>query len=1073
MSKPFGRISLLLCLGIFASAGVAHATVSENQVSDASVTLQAASCEGVVKDANGATITGATVVVVGTTKGTTTSSDGTFSLADVPVGSTIQVSFVGYQPLETVWNGSYMTVVLEDDNVLDEVVVVGFGTQKKVNLTGSVSTMNSEELTARPVTTVAQAMQGMIPGMNFSYSNGGRLDSNLNFDIHGTGTIGSGSTASPLVLIDGAAGDINAINPADIESISVLKDAAASSIYGSRAAFGVVLITTKKGEAGSMNVSYNNNFRFTKAINLPDVADSYTYARYFNLMRINDGQSAQFTAEQLDKFLRYQQGDPTVATADPDPQNPNNWWWIGNTNTDWYDVLYGDSAFQQEHNISLSGGTEKIQYYMSGNYLSQEGIIAINPDQMKRYTATSKITAQAFPWMKVTYNAKYIRKDFTTPSALDDATNGTLYYNTAKRWPMEPEYNPDGSMASNTLTVPLAQGGDRKRQTDYIYQQLQLTITPLKNWNIYGELNYNVTDVFEHLEWFRLRRTHVDGSTSWHTNRSTDYVSENSSRNNYFNTNIYSDYSFSINDAHNFKVMAGFQAELNQYRYLWARKDDLITQNVPNIATATGENYVDAALSNWATAGFFGRLNYDYKGRYLFEANLRYDGTSRFARDQRWNWFPSFSAGWNIAQEAFWEPLLDYVSMFKLKGSWGSLGNQNTEALYPYILTMPFSANAGSWLVNGEKPNVSSYPGLGTSMLGWETTQSWMAGVELAMFNNRLTMGFEWFNRTTKDMVGPAPELPATLGTNPPQMNNAEMVSRGFDLQIAWRDRIGDFSYGASFILSDARQKITDFPNADGSLGTWRVGQHLNEIWGFTTIGIAKTQEEMDAHLATLPNGGQAGVSNNAGKWGAGDIMYKDINGDGKISAGGTEGNSEDWTLIGNSTPRYNFGLDLTAEWKGIDLRVFLQGTAKRDYWIGGNMYFGASGGTWQSSCFTSHLDFFTTGDEPGNEDGFFPANTDAFFPRPLENSDKNTVQQTRYLANAAYLRLKNLQIGYTLPQAWTSKVGISRCRLFLSFENLLTITGLPQGFDPESLNNTGKNYPLARNISFGMNVNF
>ena len=1060
---------MLLCLGMV-STGIANA-VPVDKVSAANVVLQGQPCKGVVKDASGETVIGASVMVKGTGNGTITDIDGNFTLNNVERGATIQISFVGYVSQEVVWNGTPLNITLQDDNqLLDEVVVVGFGTQKKVNLTGSVSTMDSEELTARPVATAAQAMQGMVAGMNFSYSNGGRLDSNLDFNIRGTGTIGDGSNASPLVLIDGAEGDLNAINPADIENISVLKDASASSIYGSRAAFGVVLVTTKKGKAGKTSVSYNNNFRFTNSINTPDVADSYTFARFFNLFRLNDGQSVQFTDEQLEKFLRYQQGDPTVASADPNPQNPNQWWWIGNTNTNWYDVLYGDTSFQQEHNISASGGSEKIQYYLSANYLSQEGIIAINPEKLKRYTVTSKITAQLFPWLKATYNVKYIRKDFSAPSILDDNTNGTLYHNTAKRWPMEPEYFPDGSMASNTLLLPLRDGGDKTRQTDFVYQQLQLVATPLENWNIYGELNYNTKDEFQHMEWFRFLRTFVDGTTYYDEQRPTDYTAEYGSRNNYFNANVYSDYSFTLNDDHNFKVMAGFQAELNKYRYLWGRKDDLITENVPNIATSTGEDYVDAQLTNWATAGFFGRLNYDYKGRYLVEANIRYDGTSRFDRNQRWNWFPSFSAGWNLAQEAFWESLVDYVNVFKLKGSWGELGNQNTKDLYPYILRMPFSANGSSWLINGLKPNTSSYPGLGTSLLGWETMRSWNVGFELAMFRNRLTVGFDWFNRKTLNMVGPAPELPAALGTTPPKMNNAEMVSKGFDLEISWRDRVGDFSYGARFILSDARQKILDFPNVDGSLSTWRVGQYMNEIWGLETIGIAKTQEEMDAYLANLPNGGVTFGNN----WSAGDVMYADLNGDGKISEGSTEKDPGDLRVIGNSTPRFNFGLDLNAEWKGFDLRIFLQGTAKRDYWVGGNMYFGASGGLWQSTCFTSHLDFFTTGEEAGNEDGFFPENRDAFFPRPLsDSSSKNTRTQTRYLSNAAYMRVKNLQLGYTLPQAWTSKVGISRCRLFVSGENLFTITGMPDGYDPENLNNDGKNYPLSRNISFGLNVNF
>lgn len=1069
MIKNFKTVSMMLLLGSL-STGLANAAFGMS-VAETNVVQQENVCKGIVKDANGETIIGASVVVKGTTNGTITGLDGDFELSNVDKGATIQVSFVGYQTIEVIWNGDPLTIQLKDDTqLLDEVVVVGFGTQKKVNLTGSVSTMGAEELTARPVSSVAQAMQGMVPGMNFSFSNGGRLDSNLSFNIRGTGTIGSGSNASPLILIDGAEGDINSINPADIENISILKDASASSIYGSRAAFGVVLITTKSGKEGKVQVSYNNNFRFTNAINMPDVADSYTYARYFNLMRANDGLGPQFSDEQLDKFLRYQQGDPTVPSADPDPANQNNWWWIGNTNVDWFDELFGGTGFQQEHNISANGGSEKIQYYLSANYLSQEGLLRWGSDDLKRYTVTSKITSQLSSWLKATYNLKYIRKDYTQPSALDTTVGGgSLYYNMAKRWPMEAVYNPDGSLASNSLLLPLSQGGEATTQTDRVYQQLQLVATPIENWNIYGELNYNITDSFGYSEYFRLLRTHVDGTTYYDQNRPTNNVSESASRNNYFNANIYSDYSFSINDSHNFKVMAGFQSELNKYRYLWGQKDELITEQVPSISTAVGEKYVDDAFTHWATAGFFGRINYDYKGRYMLEANLRYDGTSRFARNQRWNWFPSFSAGWNMAQEKFWEPMLDYVNTFKLRGSWGTLGNQNTSNLYPYILTMPFNASAGQWLINNEKPNTSGNPGLGTTLLGWETMSSWNIGFDLGMFNNRLTVGFDWFNRRTKDMVGPAPELPATLGTSVPPENNAEMLSKGFELEMSWRDKIGDFSYGARFVLSDARQFVEKYPNVDGSLSTWREGQEFNEIWGLETKGIAKTQEEMDAYLATLNNGGVTWGNN----WGAGDIMYVDRNGDGKISWGSTESDPGDAYVIGNSTPRFNFGLDLNGEWKGFDFRIFLQGTAKRDYWIGGNMYFGAAAGTWNSSCFTSHLDFFTTGNETSNEDGYFAENLDAFFPRPLENPGKNLYTQTRYLSNAAYMRVKNIQIGYTLPQNWTSKVGISRCRLFVSGENLFTITGLPDGFDPENLSESGKLYPLTSNISFGLNVNF
>lgn len=1032
---------------------------------------QTGTCTGTVLDVKGEPVIGASILITGTTDGGITDIDGTFSIEEVPVGSVLQISCIGFKTQDITWTGGPVNVILEQDSeFLDEVVVVGFGTQKKVNLTGSVSVVSAEELTARPVSSVTQAMQGLVPGMNFSYSGSGagRLDSNMSINIHGTGTIGQGSSASPLILIDGAEGDMNAINPQDIESISVLKDASSASIYGSRAAFGVVLITTKKGHEGRVVVNYNNNFRFTNAIQMPKNADSYTYAKYFNLMRQNSGMGVQFDDARLEAIKGYLEGDPNIPTTYPNRDTPTIWDWIGNTNTDWYDVVFGDTAFTHEHNISASGGSEKVQFYMSGNYLDQTGLVAINSDKLKRYTVSGKINAQLFPWLKAMYSIKYIRRDYSGPSTLD--LDGNLYHNIAKRWPMEPVYDPNGHVMSNTIVLPLMYEGTRKRQTDNIYNQFQLVAEPVKGWNIIGEINYNVVDVFEHTDKLRLPRYNVDNSLFYDTEngRGQNSVQEFGSRNNYFNTSVRTEYAHSFNDAHNLKVMVGFQSELNQFKSLTASRMDLITENVPEIPVATGEDDVNSNHTHWATAGFFGRVNYDYKGRYLFEANIRYDGTSRFARDRRWNWFPSFSAGWNIAQEDFWEPFRRTVSMFKLTGSWGQLGNQNTNSLYPYILTMPFTFQGSSWLINGEKPDLSSDPGLGTTMLGWETMQSWKVGLDLAMFDNRLTLDFEWFNRKTLNMVGPAEERPDILGTSVPNVNNADMVSSGFDLDIAWRDQVGDFSYGIHFLLSDARQKVLRYPNETNLLSTWREGQYLGEIWGYETIGIAKSDEEMEQHLASLPDGGQNALGS---QWAAGDIMYKDLNGDGRISGGSTSDDPQDLKIIGNNTPRFNYGLDLTFGWKGIDLRIFLQGTAKRDYWIGDNTFFGAQGGTWQASCFDYHLDFFTTGEEEWND--YFPANLDAYYPRPLENGSKNQQTQTRYLQNAAYMRLKNLQLGYTFPRHLTEKAGISNLRIFVSGDNIWTVSSLPRGIDPETVGSSAKVYPLSRNWSFGINVTF
>lgn len=1072
MIKDFKTVSMLCSMG-FIAIGTATAS-SLNDVAETEVVQQNNTCNGNVKDDTGEAIIGASVVVKGTTNGTITDFDGNFSLSNLNKGDVIEVSYIGYKTLTVTWNGSPLNLVLKSDTqTLDEVVVVGFGTQKKVNLTGSVSTVGAEELASRPVSNVSQALQGLVPGMNFDYGtkgNGGALNTEMNINIRGTGTIGEGSNAAPLILIDGMEGNMNMLNPNDIENISVLKDAAASSIYGSRAPYGVVLITTKKGKAGRVNINYNNSFRWSQAINMPDVADSYTYATYFNKMQLNDGATAvQFDDERLQAIQDYLNGTITTTTK-PNRQTPTIWDWIGNTNTDWYDVVFGGSAFSQEHSLSANGGTEKVQYYFSANYMGQEGLVAIRRDKLIRYTVTAKINAELFPWLKMSYNTKYMRKDYTQPTALGE---NVLYHNMAKRWPMEPIFDPNGYPMSNTIYNPIMFGGDSSTQTDWLYQQFQAIAEPIKGWKIIGELNYKVIDDFGSTVNLKSPMHNVEGEVYYGDTWNTSKVTERSERTNYFNTNVYSEYFHSFNDAHNLKVMVGFQAELNKWRKLEASAMDLISEDIQDINAASGIQKINASAKNhWATAGFFGRINYDYKERYLFEMNMRYDGTSRFARDKRWNLFPSFSAGWNIAREAFMEDHLDIINTLKLRGSWGELGNQNTTSLYPYIQLMKFAAQDkdSHWLINNARPNTANAPDLISVLLGWERMRSWNIGLDLGMLNNRLTLSFDWFNRKTIDMVGPAPELPIILGTDVPKTNNTDMQSVGFELDLGWQDRIKDFSYGIHFLLSDDRQKILKYPNPTGNLNSYNAGHYMGEIWGFETVGIAKTDEEMNEHLANnKPDWGT--------KWGAGDIMYKDLDGDGRVTDGATLSEPGDKKIIGNSSPRFRFGLDLTASYKGFDIRAFFQGVMKRDAWLNDNMFWGATGGIWGSSCFTSHLDYFRPeGDVMG-------ANLDAYFPRPLvDNYAKNQKVQTRYLQNAAYMRLKNLQIGYTLPNSITKKAGMSNVRIFFSAENLFTLTGLPEGFDPETIHTgygsgdgtwSSKTYPLSRTFSTGLSVNF
>lgn len=1068
-----GRCAALACILCYSPLSLLATSLNAEHEFSVMTTQQQAKCKGVVKDAVGETVIGASVLVKGTTNGTITGIDGDFTLDNVKKGDIIVISFIGYITQEVAYKGVPTNVTMKEDSQnLEEVVVVGFGTQKKVNLTGSIAVVSADELTSRPVANVTQALQGLVPGMNFSYGkNGAKVGTSMSINIRGAGTLDSKvSNGSPLILIDGMEGDMNMLNPNDIENISVLKDAAASSIYGSRAPYGVVLITTKKGKAGKVNINYNNSFRWSQATNMPETADSYTYAKFLNQIQINQGTGSSdllFNPEDLQRILDYQQGKITTTTI-PDKNTPTIWWWQGNSNNDWLDALFGETGFSQEHSISANGGNEKVQYYLSGNYMSQDGIIRYGDEGMDRYTLTGKINAELAPWLKANYSIKFMRSDLNQPASLNE---DLFYYNTMRRWPTEPLLDPNGHYWVG-LPKELLYGGNNKVQTDRVMQQLQLELEPIKNWRTFVELNYKTINVMGDEERFKVPTYDVAGNQYFDAGAKSSIYSY-SERTNFFNTNIYSEFTKSF-DNHTFKAMAGFQSELNKWKKVGARKEDLISQEVPNINTTMGKEYAYGNNNHWATAGFFGRINYNYAERYLLEVNLRYDGTSRFARDKRWNLFPSFSAGWNVSREAFMEPYSDIINNLKIRGSWGQLGNQNTVNLYPYIQLMPFypSSNTeqNNWLINGERQNGATAPGLISTLLGWETMNSWNIGLDMGFLRNRLTFSFDYFVRTTYDMVGPAPELPATLGTDVPKVNNADLRSYGFELDLAWRDQIRDFRYGVHLLLSDDQQKVLKYPNKSGSLSTWREGQKLGEIWGLTTIGIAKSQEEMDNHVASLDKGGISFGS----AWGEGDIMYKDVNKDGKISTGNTLTDAGDETIIGNNTPRFKFGIDLDVAWKGFDARIFFQGVAKRDWAFGGDnlIYWGNAGGEWNSAAFTNNLDFYRPADAE-----WLGANPNAKFPR-LRSSDQNRKKQTRYLENAAYLRLKNLQLGYTLPTYLTKKAGIGSVRIFFSAENLFTISGLPKGIEPETLGigdygSGSGSYPLTQIYSTGISVNF
>lgn len=1024
-------------------------------------------------------IIGVSIFVKGTTSGTITDLDGTFTLKNVSKGSTLVVSYIGYITQNITIDGNKKNLVIaldEDSQVLDEVVVVGFGTQKKVNLTGAVSTVDSKALASRPVSQVGQALQGVVPGLNLSTpALGGQLGQTMSVDIRGTGTIGKGSTAEPLILIDGMEGNMNTLNPEDIENISVLKDASSSSIYGSRAAFGVILITTKRGKAGKMTVNYNNSFRYSGPTVLPDQLDSYRFANYFNETSLNQGGAVIFNDETIDRIQKYMAGEISTTTV------PNGAQWQfhekANDNVNWWKKQF-TWAWSQEHNLSLNGGSEKLQYYASAGILNQDGNMRFGKDTYDRYNFTAKVNAQVNKYVEFNVNAKFIRYQLDNPLYTEEG--GLLYHDIARMWPTMPYKDPNGHYMRNGKLAQLSDGGRAITNNDNLYAQGQLVVHPMKNWNIYVEagariINQNKQANLNKIYEYNVANEPILLAFAGNYAPGATFARSEFLNSNFYTTSFYTDYTFEKN-GHYAKAMVGMNTEDYIVRETGAQRSDVISGNYPEIGAATGlDKITKASLKDWSTAGFFGRLNYAYKERYLVEANVRYDGSSRFLRDQRWNVFPSFSLGWNIAREAFMEPFNDIIGTLKPRVSWGMLGNQNTgDSFYPFYLTQVIKANDGKWLMDGKLTNTVEAPGMVSQYLTWEKVYNTNIGFDISMLNNRLSGSFEYFIRQTKDMVGPPAEVGATLGIGLPNTNNASLDNRGWELQLNWRDKIGKVNYNVGFNLSDNKVKITKYPNASNALfdkdhkDLFYDGKVMGEIWGFETEGIAKTDQQMqDWLVAHKPTWGS--------QWGAGDIMYRDLDGKEGISEGaGTLDDHGDLKVIGNSTPRFRFGLSLGADWKGIDVQMFFQGVMKRDLWVSGPMFWGADGGEWQSVGFEQHLDYF----RPEDTKSVFGPNTDSFFPIAYlgDKGDKNKKTQTRYLQNGAYMRLKNLQVGYTFPKAWMEKVKIQNLRVFFSGDNLFTITSLAKMFDPEATTagegySNGKTYPLSTTISFGLNV--
>lgn len=1066
-------------------------------VSATEVTQQAKkNVTGTVVDKMGETIIGANVKVQSADRGTITDVDGRFSIEAKP-GDVLLITYIGYTDAKyTVDNQPNIKIVLSEENkILDEVVVVGFGTQRKVNLTGAVDVIDSKQLQERPVANATQALQGMVPGLQITQGSGS-IESRPSINVRGTATIGEGTSGDPLILIDGMEANLSSVNPQDIESISVLKDAAASAIYGSRAPFGVILITTKNGKDGKVTVNYNNSFRFGSPINMKSMMNSVDFASWMNNTLVNGGGAVVFGSnpdgtDRFDQIVEYHNATPVSngvrKTADgklvyaiPSYNSMGQWdggFSRGVDDVDYYKVVYKKWAFSQEHNFSASGGSKKFNYYASGSYFNQNGLINLGEEGLNRFTATAKINSELTSWLSFRYSMRFTREDQNRPKSLENVYDLLG----ANAWPVLPQYDQNGTpyYSSPTSVWSLEYGGKIKKQNDNTYHQLGFTLEPIKNWKTNVDFNYRINLVNLHND--KLPYYNYDINGVQYARETTSYVHEEFYKGNYYNFNARTEYAFSLQKKHNFNVMGGMQIENYKVKEFGATRNGLIVNGKTEIDTTSGLQDGEAKVPSvngdskqWGTVGVFGRLNYNYNSRYLFEVNVRRDGSSRFRKGNQWKTFPSFSAGWNIGEEEFMSGTRNWLDMLKIRVSYGSLGNQNTNNWYYTYMTMAMNPQGSTWLQNGKKVNTASVPALISENLTWEQIETYNIGADFAFLDNRLTGSFNWYIRNTNNMVGNAPKLPSVLGAAVPKTNNTDLRTQGWELSIGWRDRLNNgLTYNARFNLFDSRTKITRYPNnPTGYLDSYLENYYTGDIWGLETIGIAKTDEEMQNHLATLPNGGQNAIGS---KWAAGDIMYKDLDGNGYISKGTETINDHgDLKVIGNSRSRYQFGLDLSAAWKGFDVRAFFTGTMKRDYWIGSAYMFGATGnGQWQCAGITAVGDYFRDENTWSVQKGVQDVNLNAYLPRPLYSS-KNLQKQTRYLQNAAFIRLKNFTLGYTLPKGITDKWGIGSTRIFLSGENLWTGTKLAKQFDPETIEtNLGNAYPLSRTFSCGLNINF
>lgn len=1039
-------------------------------------------------------------------KGAVTDGSGSYILSVPNEPVNMEVSCLGYvsKTVRVPETRAELTVYLEEDAMtLDETVVVGYGVQKKVNLTGAITTVASKELTNRTTHNLTDMLQGAVPGLNITTSSGnpGSVGS---INIRGVTSI---NDADPLVLIDGAVGELSRVNTNDVESISVIKDASAAAVYGARAAYGVILVTTKSGgnKDGKATVRYSGRWGWEE----PTTSTHYENRGYWSVYTVD----TFWMADSGSKYTTYTDSDMTelLARVNDKTENPDRPWvveevrggknqWVYYANTDWYHEMFRDKHPVQQQSISISGGDKKFKYLLSTSYDRETGIIKANPDVFQKYNMRAKFEFQVNKYMRMSNNTSYYSSTYSYLG--NGSVQDTFQYASRHALASFPYKNPDGSWiyatpmisgsynVANGRHIMYEEGGhtNKERRTDFT-NTTQLIITPVQTVSVTADFTYRQYQNRDTHRTVAIGPYHEypdSEDTYYTTGAGLDELTEETITRTYMAANFYATYKETFNEKHNVTVMAGMNMED------WNRKD----------VTAVGQNLLSATLSDldlvapdedgetitsvsggqysYSLMGFFGRINYDYDGKYLFEVSGRYDGSSRFAEGHRWGFFPSASAGWRISEEKFFKPLKDKVDNLKIRFSFGSLGNQNVD-YYSYLQTV--SVSSFSAYSFGEGSSMAQYSSLSDPVAGdltWETTYQYNLGLDLDMFGNRLNFSAEGYIRDTKNMLTEGSSLPAVYGADEPTMNAADLRTKGYEFSLSWRDHFNilgkPFNYNVKATLSDFKSTITKFDNPTKLLSDYYEGQTLGEIWGFVVDGLFESDEEAQYYTTYVLDCSYIN-SRMTGGWLGGDLRYVDLDGDGVLSTGsGTVDDPGDRKILGNSLPSMQYGFTLGFDYMGLDVSAFFQGVGTYQWYPAGGNY--AFWGAYSYSyCSFLPYDFM---DKVWTEE-----NTDTYFPRARAYSSTGgelSKTNSRYIQNIRYLRFKNLTVGYTIPQLFTRKFGVDSIRFYFTAENLCywsPLKKVTKYLDPESAysrSSVASNhmaYPWAKSFMFGVDVTF